>query len=90
MDRREAIKRTALLMGGAVSASAIMGIMKGCTPKPTIDWKPSFLTEDQGLTVSTLAEIILPKTETAGAIDVGERMLFTRRTGNVYGSIQSV
>jgi gluconate 2-dehydrogenase gamma chain len=71
MDRREAIKRTALLMGSAVSASAIMGIMNGCTPKPSINWKPTFFSEEQGLAVSTISEIILPKTETAGAIEVG-------------------
>jgi len=71
MDRREALRRTALIMGGAVSAPAIMGILKGCAPKPTIDWKPVFLTEDQGILVSKVAEIIIPKTDTPGAIDTG-------------------
>jgi hypothetical protein len=49
MDRREALKRTAWIMGGAVSAPAIMGILKGCAAKPTIDWTPVFLSSDQGL-----------------------------------------
>ncbi len=71
MDRREALRRTALLMGGAVSAPAIMGILKGCTAKPTIDWKPEFLTEEQGILVSQVAEVIIPKTDTPGAIEVG-------------------
>src|SRR5688572_6887555 len=71
MDRREAIKRTAWLMGGVVSAPAIMGVLKGCTAKPGIDWKPVFLTEDQGVLVSQVAEIIIPKTDTPGAKDVG-------------------
>jgi len=71
MDRREALRRTALIMGGAVSASTIMGVLKGCKAKPTIDWKPVFLTEDQGILVSQVAEIILPKTDTPGAKDVG-------------------
>ena len=52
MDRREALKRTALLMGGAVSAPAILGILKGCTAKPSIDWKPVFLSSDQGILVT--------------------------------------
>src|SRR5690606_5728004 len=57
--------------GGVVSAPAIMGVLKGCTAKPTIDWKPLFLTEDQGILVSQVAEIIIPKTDTPGAIETG-------------------
>lgn len=58
-------------MGGAVSAPAIMGILKGCTAKPTIDWKPAFLSQEQGILISQVAEIIIPKTDTPGAKDVG-------------------
>lgn len=71
MDRREAIKRTAWLMGGVVSASAMAGVLKGCTAKPSIDWKPEYLTEDEAGIVSQVAEIIIPKTDTPGAKDVG-------------------
>jgi gluconate 2-dehydrogenase gamma chain len=71
MDRREALKRTAWIMGGAVSAPAILGILKGCTAKPSLDWKPVFLSTDQGALVSQLSEIIIPKTDTPGAKEVG-------------------
>ena len=71
MDRREALRRTAWIMGGAVSAPAIMGILKGCKARPAIDWKPVFLTEEQGMLISQVAEIIIPKTDTPGAKDVG-------------------
>lgn len=71
MERREALKRTAWLMGGIISAPAIAGILNGCTAKPTIDWKPVFLTEDQGILVSQVAEIIIPRTDTPGAKDAG-------------------
>jgi gluconate 2-dehydrogenase gamma chain len=71
MDRREALKRTAWIMGGAVSAPAIMGILKGCAAKPTIDWKPVFLSSEQGALISQVTEIIIPKTDTPGAKDVG-------------------
>ncbi len=71
MDRREAIKRTAWIMGGAVSAPALLGILKGCTAKPTLNWKPVFLTAEQGVLVSEVAEIIIPKTDTPGAKEVG-------------------
>jgi gluconate 2-dehydrogenase gamma chain len=71
MDRREALKRTAWIMGGAVSAPAILGILKGCKAKPTLDWKPSFLSEEQGLLVSQVSDIIIPKTDTPGAKEAG-------------------
>ena len=71
MDRREALKRTAWLMGGVVSAPAIMGVLNGCAAKPTIDWKPVFLSQDQGILITEVAEIIIPKTDTPGAKDVG-------------------
>jgi len=58
-------------MGGAVSAPAIIGILKGCKAKPTLDWKPSFLSEEQGLLVSQVSDIIIPKTDTPGAKEVG-------------------
>ena len=71
MDRREAIKRTAWMMGGVVSAPAIMAILKGCTAKPGINWKPEFLSADQASIVSEVAEIIIPRTDTPGAKEVG-------------------
>jgi gluconate 2-dehydrogenase gamma chain len=71
MNRREALKRTAWAMGGVVSAPAILSVLQGCTAKPTINWKPEYLTADQASIVSEVAEIIIPKTETPGAKDVG-------------------
>jgi gluconate 2-dehydrogenase gamma chain len=71
MDRREAIKRTALLMGGVISAPTIMAVLNGCSAKPGIDWKPEFLTEEQATLVSQVSDIIIPKTDTPGASDVG-------------------
>jgi len=36
-------------------------------PSPTGQWTPAFLTPHQNETVTTLSELIIPKTETAGA-----------------------
>lgn len=58
-------------MGGAISTPAIMGILNGCTAKPTINWKPVFFSEDQGILISQIADIIIPKTDTPGAKEVG-------------------
>jgi gluconate 2-dehydrogenase gamma chain len=71
MDRREALKRTALIMGTVLSAPTIMAVLNGCTAKPGIDWKPVFFTEDQAVLISQLAETIIPKTDTPGAKEAG-------------------
>ncbi len=71
IDRREALRKTALLMGAAVSASAMAGILNGCKSAPDLNYKPVFFTEEQARLVSELAEIILPKTDTPGAKEVG-------------------
>ncbi len=71
MDRREALRKTALLMGAAVSASALTGILQGCKATPELTYKPVFFTEDQARIVTEVAEIIIPKTDTPGAKDTG-------------------
>jgi len=71
IDRREALRKTALLMGAAVSASTVSAFLYGCKTRPNLNYKPAFFTEDQASLVSQGAEIILPKTDTPGATDVG-------------------
>jgi gluconate 2-dehydrogenase gamma chain len=71
-------------MGGIVSAPAMMGILKGCNARPDINWKPEFLTADQATLVSEVAEIIIPKTDTPGAKDVGVPSFIDKMLKEVY------
>lgn len=84
MDRREALRRTALLMGGVVSAPAIMGVLKGCTAKPGLDFKPEFLNADQATVISQISEIIIPRTDTPGAKDAGVPSFIDQMLKEVY------
>ncbi|TVR31166.1 MAG: gluconate 2-dehydrogenase subunit 3 family protein [Balneolaceae bacterium] len=70
IDRKEAIKRTALLMGGVVFAPSILGVLKGCTPS-TDRWQPSLFNAKQAALVTALSETIIPAGETPGATDAG-------------------
>lgn len=71
MNRREAIQKTMLALGYAVSAPALMGVLNGCKATPEIAYVPDFFNNDQALLLSELCEIIIPKTDTPGAKDAG-------------------
>lgn len=71
IDRREALRKTAMLMGAAVSVSALAGVLQGCKASPELTYKPDFFNEEQAGIISELAETIIPKTDTPGAKDAG-------------------
>jgi gluconate 2-dehydrogenase gamma chain len=71
MNRREAIERTAMILGYAISAPALAGILSGCNTSPTLTYKPVFFNDAQASLMGDLAEIILPKTTTPGAKEAG-------------------
>ena len=71
MNRRDAIQRAAMVLGYAVTGPALAGVLNGCKATPDLAFKPVFFSEDQARLISELAEIIIPKTTTPGAIEVG-------------------
>lgn len=71
MNRREALERVAWLMGGTVCASALLAIRKGYSVTTSAGRKPSILGPPQFAVVSVISEIIIPRTDTPGAMDVG-------------------
>jgi gluconate 2-dehydrogenase gamma chain len=80
ISRREAIRRAALLAGVALSPEWLSFV--GCAPAPGAK---TYLTAAQGPLVSAAAERILPRTDTAGAIDVGVPAFIDR----FYGEFMS-
>lgn len=81
MDRREAIQRTTLIMGTALTPGIATAILGGCTPKVELNWTPKFLSVEEADLAGQIADRIIPPTETPGALDVGvdqyiDRMLF--------------
>lgn len=84
MNRREAIQRTATLLGFAVSMPAMTAILNGCKASPELNFTPVFLTPDQAQTIRAVADVIIPKTETPGAIDVGVPGFIDQMLKEVY------
>ncbi len=71
IHRREALKRVSMIMGGALAAPTVLSVMQGCTPQTELTWQPEFFTEDQARTITSVADIILPKTDTPAASELG-------------------
>lgn len=71
MSRRAAIARVAYLLGGAVSATTVAGVLAGCDRRPPSDAIASALSSEQRELVATLADHILPETDTPGARAAG-------------------
>ncbi|MFD0799417.1 gluconate 2-dehydrogenase subunit 3 family protein [Maribacter chungangensis] len=70
MDRRSALKKTGLLAGAAVAMPSILSILQGCKSEPRLTWQPEFFTEVEAQTIASLVDVILPRTDTPGALDV--------------------
>lgn len=85
LNRRQVLQRVAYMMGGAISAPAVLGLLNGCSPKqPEATWQPVFLTKEQGALVADIAEIIIPRTSTPGAKDVGVPAFIDTMLKDVY------
>ncbi len=79
MNRREALKNSALLSGYAFSAGTIAAFLSGCNADPADQmWKPSFLSMDQNEMLIKLVDVILPKTDTPSASEVGVHRLIDK------------
>ncbi len=69
MNRREALKNLTLGIGYTVATPTLLGMLNSCKAKVKT-WTPLFLSEQEKYIVTHLVDIILPKTDTPGALDV--------------------
>jgi len=70
MNRREAVKSVAFLMGGALSATTIGVFLESCNSTSN-KTKGSLFTDDQQKLITEVADIIIPTTSTPGAKAAG-------------------
>jgi gluconate 2-dehydrogenase gamma chain len=73
MDRREALRRTALMLGGVLSAPTITAFLGGCDVRrvPDDQWVPRAMDQQQADLLATVTEHIIPETDTPGARAAG-------------------
>lgn len=70
MNRRNALKNLGLSIGYTMATPTIISMLQSCKTEAKI-WAPIFFTEDEGVVVKNLIDLILPKTQNIpGALDV--------------------
>lgn len=69
MNRRDVLKNLTMSIGYTVAAPTILSMLNSCTAKAET-WTPKFLSETEKHIITHLVDIILPASETPGALDV--------------------
>jgi hypothetical protein len=70
MNRRDAVRNVAFLMGGALSATTIGVFLESCN-SPSIKTNGNLFTDDQQKLITEVADIIIPTTSSPGAKAAG-------------------
>jgi gluconate 2-dehydrogenase gamma chain len=87
-QRRAVLKRVAWILGGAVSAPAAMAILQGCSAKEAVPgaaaFQPKFFKGKQADIISGIADALIPKTDTSGALDAGVPAFIDSIMADVY------
>lgn len=73
MNRRLALKHMGLTLGCVVASPPLLGLMQACRQKQDTNaqWDPVFFSSKEGTILMYLADIILPKTDTPSATEIG-------------------
>ncbi|MES2276732.1 MAG: gluconate 2-dehydrogenase subunit 3 family protein [Bacteroidota bacterium] len=85
MDRREAVRNMAFLMGGAISVTTMGALFESCN-RPATDKAGSLLTfsADQQAMITEIADMIIPTTDTPGAKAAGVGPFITMMMSECY------
>jgi gluconate 2-dehydrogenase gamma chain len=71
MNRRELLQRAALLTGSAIAVPGVLSVLEGCSDKQSAGGQSLAFSAEQRATIEEIAEIMIPRTSTPGAKDVG-------------------
>ena len=84
MDRRKALKTTGMVAGATAMMPSLLTILQSCKQESRLGWQPLFFVESEAKFISTLVDIILPRTSTPGALDVKVDMFIDKVVAEVY------
>lgn len=86
MKRREILKYTALMTGAAVSAPLLSSILSGCTisNESLSNFQAQFFSKEDFKLVTNMVDVILPKTDSPSASEVGVDQTIDTIINQVY------
>lgn len=88
MDRRIALKNMGLALGYTVATPTLLNMLQSCAQETGPDWTPVFFTPEEGAVVRQLADLILPKTDTPSASEVGVHAFIDRYMDEVSEPVE--
>ena len=87
MLRREAIRRLSICLGGTISVPVLSGFLAGCSsPSDQQEFSPQSLSPYQLENIGLIAESIIPRTDSPGALDAGVEKFIDTLLTNFYSS----
>jgi len=85
MKRREALKNIGLSAGAVLATPSLFSILQSCT-SDVATWTPDFLTNDQGVVLKGIIDVILPKTDTPSGNEVNVAQFIDKYANEVTGT----
>jgi len=87
MKRRAILKYTALATGAAIAAPLMTTLLSGCQTDAVAklpDYKPGFFNDTEFTILKKMVDLILPKTDSPSATEVGVQNIIDTMVGKVY------
>jgi hypothetical protein len=84
MDRRSALKKAGVLAGSAVAIPSFFSLLQSCKSENRLGWQPLFFTESEAKTIAAILDMILPRTDTPGALDVKSDIFIDKVIAKTY------
>ena len=78
MDRRIALKNMGMALGYTMATPTILSLMQSCRQSTGSDWVPAYLSPEEGSVLMKLADLILPRTDTPSATEIGVHAFIDR------------
>lgn len=84
MKRREALRKMTLAGSAAVMAPAALSLLQSCQSVSRVTWEPEFFTQEEALFVQQFVDLLLPTTDTPGAVDVKVDIFIDKLAAHIY------
>lgn len=85
MDRRTALKYTSLMTGVTLSSAFVTGFLSGCKPEITgTTYVPGLLNSAQYQFLESFTNILIPSTDSPGAVELGVPELLENIASKCY------